>query len=98
MTAVTTIDSLRRRHYALEALPETVRVPALGERRHEEVKPTEDATVDDIAFAILALDAECDAVYSRLGALRKLHTLARLNGARGADRVVDAIPAAKEGV
>ena len=52
MTSATTIDSLRRRHYALEALPETVRVPALGERRHEEVKPTEDATVDDIAFAM----------------------------------------------
>lgn len=96
MNTETIIESLRRRHYALEALPDTVLIPALGNRPDEEVKPTADATVDDIALAILVLDAECDAAYSRLGALRKLHTLARQNGALGSDRVVDAIPAAKE--
>ncbi|TAN63325.1 MAG: hypothetical protein EPN20_09945 [Magnetospirillum sp.] len=98
MSAETTIESLRRRHYSLESLPDAIRIPALGLRRDEEVKPTEDATVDDIAFAILVLDAECDAAYSRLGALRKLHTLARQKGALGSDRVVDAIPVRKEGV
>ncbi|CAK0774744.1 conserved hypothetical protein [uncultured Gammaproteobacteria bacterium] len=98
MTTDTTLIALRGRHFALQDLPETIRIPALGDRRDEIVKPTTDATVDDIAFALLALDAEVDALYGRVGALRKLQALARRHGARGADRVIDAIPAGKETV
>jgi RNase adaptor protein for sRNA GlmZ degradation len=91
------IDTLRKRHIGLESLPDTIRVPALGPRREEVVKRIEDATVDDVAFAILALDVESDAVFSRLSALRRLHTLARKNGALGVDLIAGAVPMTKEG-
>lgn len=96
MSAKTKTDLLRERNFAMGGLPETIRVPPLGQCREEVVKPLENATVDDIAFAILAMDAEFDAFSNRIYALRKLHTLARQNGALGSDRVVDAIPVSKE--
>lgn len=98
MTRETTIATLRGCHFALQDLPETIRVPAPGDPREGIVKPTTDATVDDIAFALLALDTEVDALHIRAGALRKLQTLARRYGACGADRVIDVIPVGKEAV
>jgi len=92
MTTSVALAALRKRHFALEALPGTIVIPAHEARQREAtVKATEDATVDDIAFAIRGVEAEFNAVGDRLHALRKLYSLAREAGALGADRAVDAI-------
>ena len=44
---------LREHHYGLDKLPETVRVPALGERRDETVKPVGAASIDDLALSLI---------------------------------------------
>ena len=92
MTTSIAVTALRKRHIWLEALPDTVSIPALEARqRPVTVKPIEDATLDDIAFAMLGMEAEFNAVGDRLHALRKLYGLARQAGALGSDRAVDAI-------
>ena len=50
----TLIELLRKQsEMYLRDLPETIRIPALdGNRADEVVRPLEDATVDDLAFAI----------------------------------------------
>ena len=69
---------------------DTIVIPALGEvRREQVVKPIEDATLDDIAFALLGVEAEFSAVGDRMHALRKLYGLARQAGARGSERALD---------
>jgi hypothetical protein len=86
------MTALCKRHISLEALPDTIAIPALDARhRPAIVKATEDATLDDIAFAMLAAEVEFNAVGDRLHALRKLYSLARKAGAFGPDRAVDAI-------
>jgi hypothetical protein len=86
------VTALRKRHIWLEALPDTIAIPALDARqRPATVKAIEDATLDDIAFAMLVTEAEFNAVGDRLHALGKLYNLARQAGALGADRAVDAI-------
>ena len=90
MTSTAALSELRKRHYALEALPDTIVIPALGEvRREQVVKPIEDATLDDIAFALLGVECEFSAVGDRMHALRKLYGLARQAGARGSERALD---------
>jgi hypothetical protein len=92
MTQSAALAVLRKRHFALDALPDTIAIPALDARqRPATVKTIEDATLDDIAFAMLGAEAEFNAVGDRLHALRKLYGLARQAGALGADRAVDAI-------
>ena len=92
MTTSIAVTALRKRHIWLEALPDTVSIPALEARqRPVTVKPIEDATLDDIAFAMLGMEAEFNAVGDRLHALCKLYGLARQAGALGSDRAVDAI-------
>ncbi len=82
--------ALRKRHYALEALPDTIVVPALGALRPEAaVKRIEDATLDDVAFALRGIEAEFNAVGDRLHALRRLYVLAREAGALGCERPID---------
>ena len=90
MTSTAALSELRKRHYALEALPDTIVIPVLGEvRREQVVKPIEDATLDDIAFALLGVECEFSAVGHRLHALRKLYGLVRQAGARGSERALD---------
>lgn len=90
MTSSAALTEIRKRHYALEALPATIVIPVLGEIRCEQVvKPIEDATLDDIAFALLGVEAEFSAVGDRLHALRKLYGLARQAGARGSECALD---------
>ncbi len=92
MTQSAALASLRKRHFALDALPDMIAIPALeAQQREASVKAIEDATLDDIAFAMLGAEAEFNAVGDRLHALRKLYNLARQAGALGADRAVDAI-------
>ena len=90
MTNSAALTEIRKRHYALEALPDTIVIPVLGEiRREQVVKPIEGATLDDIAFALLGVEAEFSAVGDRLHALRKLYGLARQAGAHGSERALD---------
>lgn len=92
MTASAAVTALRKRHIWLEALPDSIAIPALEARqRPATVKAIEDVTLDDIAFAMLGAEAKFNAIGDRLHALRKLYTLARQAGALGADRAVDAI-------
>ena len=86
------LPALRKRHFALDALPDIIAIPAFQARQREaNVRAIADATLDDIAFALLAAEAEFNAVGDRLHALRKLYSLARQAGALGADRVVEAV-------
>ena len=55
-----------------------------------ESQSVETASVDDIAIAIIAANAELSAAIQRSSALEKLHRLAREAGAVGTDRAVDA--------
>ncbi|TCT10520.1 hypothetical protein EDC22_10517 [Tepidamorphus gemmatus] len=90
MSDFTRMAALRKRHYGLEAIPDTIVVPALGARRPEAaVKRIEDATLDDIAFALRGIEAEFNAVGDRLHALRRLYVLAREAGALGCERPID---------
>lgn len=92
MTTSAAVTALRKRHIWLEALPDTIAIPALDARQRPAiVKPIEDATLDDIAFAMRGIEAEFNAVGDQLHALRKLYNLARQAGALGADRAVDTI-------
>lgn len=92
MTGSTALNAIRKRHFMLDALPDTIVIPPLGAlRREQTVTPLQDATVDDIAFAMRGVEAEFNAVGDRLHALRKLYGLAREAGALGAERAVDAV-------
>jgi hypothetical protein len=92
MTQSAALAALCKRHFALDALPDMIANPALEARqRGATVKAIEDATLDDIAFAMLVTESEFNAVGDRLHALRKLYSLARQAGALGADGAVEAI-------
>jgi hypothetical protein len=68
-----------------KALPDTIRVPAFAESRPDDVDhPLAEATLDELAFAILGVEAESRAVMRRLSALRDLYDLARRRGGVGA--------------
>lgn len=84
------LKQLQKRHYAMDALPESVAVLRPGTPKAR-VKPLGEATVDDIAFVLKAVEREFERVGERLSALRRLHDLARKGGALGADL---ALPAA----
>lgn len=96
MTRFSPLTAIRKRHFMLEALPDTIVIPALGERCPEQsVKPITEATLDDVAFALRGVEAEFSAVGDRLHALKKLYQLARDAGAVGADVALDAAAGAK---
>ncbi|MEG9883058.1 MAG: hypothetical protein V6Z86_00265 [Hyphomicrobiales bacterium] len=88
---------LREQHYGLEKLPESIRVPALGGRRDETVKPVGSASIDDLAFALIGLNERASALYREVDAVRTLHDEGRKAGALGADIAIDALIAAKGG-
>lgn len=72
-------------------LPDTVRIPANGTTRPDEViRLLPDATIDDIAFAIQGTEVECTAIIRRSGALKELYDVARKRGALGTTTVADA--------
>ena len=96
MTAKTKLDRLREDNCFLADIPDSIRIPALGDRQEEVIKPIEAASIDDIAFAQLALQAKSSALYAEIDALRPIYDMARKNGAVGADNALDAI-AKKQG-
>ncbi len=54
-------------------------------------KPIETASIDDIAFAQLALQTRASALYGEIDALRRIYDMARKNGALGADNALNAV-------
>ena len=84
------IARLRKSHYALDELPETVSFPKHPSEPAREPLPVMEATVDDIAFAIVAAERESSAALGRASALKRLHNLAREAGAIGSDRAAAA--------
>lgn len=93
----TKLERLREDTYSFGDLPETIRIPPLGQYRNEVVRPIETASLDDVAFALQALETEASALYGKINSLRRLYELARKNGALGADNALDATPDAKGG-
>ena len=96
MTQYSSLAAVRKSHFTLAALPDTIVIPALGVKQPDQrVTPIAEATLDDVAFALRGLDAEFSAVSDRLHALRKLYQIARDAGAVGADRALEAVANAK---
>jgi hypothetical protein len=88
-TPASLIETLRKAHYGLSTLPETIRIPAAPGHDEIDAKPIDEATLDDIALAVRGLEAEFDALANRMHALRKLSQIARDAGGVGADRAVE---------
>ena len=88
LARATKLKALVRAHYALDGLPDTITVPALGTCREPAAKAVEEATLDDLAFALNSIEDEFNAVGDRLHAVRMLYVLARRAGGRGADVAV----------
>ncbi|MBB6190850.1 hypothetical protein FHS51_001070 [Sphingobium wenxiniae] len=82
------VARLRKAHYALEGLPDTITFPQHPACESEDLLPLVDATIDDVAFAIVAADQEYSAAYRRASALRRLYQMAREAGATGVDPAV----------
>ena len=85
------ITRLRKASYALEDLPETISLPQRPGNEPREPLPVVEATVDEIAFAIVEAERESSAAYRRAGALMRLYKLAREAGCIGADRAAPAV-------
>ena len=77
----TKLERLLKDDYLSRDLPKEITIPALGAVPEITIKPVEDATLDDLAFATQALDAEVGALNSRLYAIRRLYREARAKGA-----------------
>ncbi|WP_053239921.1 hypothetical protein [Pleomorphomonas koreensis] len=85
------ITRLRKASYALEDLPETIAFPQRAGDEPREPLPVVEATVDEIAFAIVEAERESSAAYRRAAALQRLYKLAREAGCIGADRAATAV-------
>ena len=85
------IEKLRQRsEWGMRDLPEIIRVPALeGHRIQEAVVPLEESTIDDLAFAIIGLEAQVTEMRRPLIGLRELYDQARKRGALGTSTVAD---------
>ena len=81
------IDLLRKKSVWLSELPATIRVPGHGGKPTIDGLHIEEASVDDIAFAIQGLESEASIISGQLHALKRLHDLARNRGALGTDTV-----------
>ena len=81
------IDLLRKKSVWLSDLPATIRVPGHGGKPTIDGLQIDEASVDDIAFAIQGLEYEASAISGQLHALKRLHDLARNRGALGTDTV-----------
>lgn len=66
------ITRLRKVNYALEDLPETISLPQRPGDEPREPLPVVEATVDEIAFAIVEAERESTAAYRRADALKRL--------------------------
>lgn len=78
-----------RQSSMLGVLPEKLTVPPFGTQRGKTL-PIEVATVDDVAFALCALERERDGLRSLTYAFEELLKMARRQGACGADAAISA--------
>ncbi len=85
------IEKLRQRsEWGMRDLPEIIRVPALESHRTQEaVVPLEESTIDDLAFAIIGLEAQVTEMRRPLVGLRELYDQARKRGALGTSTVAE---------
>jgi hypothetical protein len=83
------IESLRKKSIFLSDLPATIRVPGHGGNPTIDGLHVEEASVDDLAFAIQGLESERSHISGQLNALQQLHDLARKRGAIGTNKVGD---------
>jgi len=79
------------------SLPESIRIPSGGDRQSEVIKPIELATLDDLAFAAIGVEAQVDALNSRFYALRRLYNAARARGAVGSQNAINVVASNKGG-
>lgn len=86
-----------RQSCGMVALPDEIETIGTGEYGQPIRKQITRATIDDIAFTILAVDEESSAVFRRLDALRRLHEQARRAGGLGAELAVEAALRNQEG-
>ena len=69
----------------------------MGPSRPDEViRSLPEATIDDLAFAIQAGEAECNDVLRRTGALKELYEAARKRGALGSTTIAEAFASLAE--
>ena len=73
----------------LSEVPDNISVPAIGSEQAS-VIPTEKATLDEVAFAELAISREASALSRVSSSLSEVVKLARKQGARGVDNAVAA--------
>lgn len=87
----TPVQKLRERpEWYVRELPDTIRMPALEGHRPQEVSvPLEDATLDDMAFAIVGIEAQVAQARRGLSGLRELYEQARKRGAIGSNTVAE---------
>lgn len=85
------ITRLRKVNYALEDLPETIAFPQRAGDEPREPLPVVEATVDEIAFAIVEAERESTAAYRRADALKRLYRLAREARCIGSDRAAASV-------
>ena len=81
---------LKKAHYGLGDLPDALCFPKHSGRPVEPPVLITKATLDEIAFAIVAVDQECSAVIRRSSSLKRLYELGRKAGAIGTDPAVAA--------
>ncbi|MCB1339429.1 MAG: hypothetical protein KDK10_18895 [Maritimibacter sp.] len=78
-----------RQRYSLETLPDAIDVPAIGEGTARTV-PIEQANIDEIEFALIALGRQQSELYRLSNALSEVIRMARRQGARGRDVAIHA--------
>ncbi|MFN3890143.1 MAG: hypothetical protein ACK4MV_07075 [Beijerinckiaceae bacterium] len=85
------LTRVRATNYGLEDIPETIGFPQRPGGEPREPLPVVEATVDEIAFAIVEAERESSAAYRRAAALQRLYKLAREAGCIGAERAAPAV-------
>jgi hypothetical protein len=73
-----------RQSYGLDALPDVIDIPAIGGGSARTV-PVEQATIDEIEFALISLGRQQSALYRLSNALSEVIRMARRQGACGPD-------------
>jgi hypothetical protein len=85
------VQKLRERpDWYVRELPEEIFVPALGGHRSDDMTiALEDATLDDLAFAIVGIEAKVTESRRGLTGLRELYEQARKRGAKGTNTMAE---------
>lgn len=89
------LKRLRQKSW-LETIPDTIEVPAIGNQAARTV-PIERATIDEIEFALVALNRQQTDLYRLIGAMGDVMKMARRQGARGIDTAISAAARDLEG-